>query len=132
MFIKAQQEIYDGTDHIYNADVFNEMTPPKLTTDFMSKTSKAIFQSMLSGDSNAVWLMQGWVFLDSAWTPDLMKAWFDGMIFLIVMHFYFWKHKARLKDAAKNNHHHCFRSSKNDRLLCQQFFCCCVKKEQLH
>ncbi|XP_057300094.1 alpha-N-acetylglucosaminidase-like isoform X2 [Hydractinia symbiolongicarpus] len=75
MFIKAQQEIYNGTDHIYNADVFNEMKPPKLTTDFMYKTSKSIFQSMLSGDPNAVWLMQTWMFCKSYWTEDLIKSW---------------------------------------------------------
>ena len=79
MFVAKQAEIYNGTDHVYNADVFNEMQPPESSTEFISNTSKAIYSAMTAGDKDAVWLMQGWMFLNDYWKDDLIQAWLKGM-----------------------------------------------------
>ena len=82
-FIRTQVLLYNGTDHVYNADIFNEMDPPQLTEVFMSNTSIGVFNAMLAGDQDAVWLMQGWMFLNPVWKPELMKAWFQGDLFVV-------------------------------------------------
>lgn len=40
-----------GTDHIYNTDTFNEMTPPSSDTTYLSAVSRSVFASMTSGES---------------------------------------------------------------------------------
>ena len=46
-----------GTDHIYNADTFNEMRPALNTTEYISNAGDAVYKGMVAGDSQAVWLM---------------------------------------------------------------------------
>ncbi|XP_059151841.1 alpha-N-acetylglucosaminidase-like isoform X1 [Physella acuta] len=72
-FIEAQTNEF-GTDHIYNADTFNEMTPTSSDPTYISNAGKAVYYGMLAGDPQAIWLMQGWLFYDSYWTPTLVKA----------------------------------------------------------
>lgn len=75
MFIKDQTKTL-GTDHIYSADTFNENTPPTNDSAFLNDISKKVYQSMSAADSNAIWLMQGWLFHFSAkfWQPTQIKA----------------------------------------------------------
>ena len=65
-----------GTDHLYSADTFNENTPPTNDSSYLDGISKKVFQSMAEVDSNAVWIMQGWMFSYSAkyWQPTQVKA----------------------------------------------------------
>ncbi|KAH9515418.1 hypothetical protein Btru_014406 [Bulinus truncatus] len=73
-FIEAQANEY-GTDHIYNTDTFNEMTPTSSDPSYIRMAGQAVFGGMSAGDSQAVWLMQGWLFGDTSyWKPDLVKA----------------------------------------------------------
>lgn len=51
-----------GTDHIYNADTYNEMNPSSTDLDFLADTNKAIYDAMAGVDKEAVFLMQGWLF----------------------------------------------------------------------
>lgn len=68
-----------GTDHIYNADTFNEMTPRSSEPLYLSSASKAVYDGMLAGDPNATWLMQGWLFQDAGfWKPPQIKALLQG------------------------------------------------------
>ena len=83
-FIEKQIEVYNGTDHVYNADVFNEEKPPEYSRDYMYSSSKNIFQTMQAGDPDAVWVLQGWTFLQNFWNETLMKAWLSGTFFLLV------------------------------------------------
>lgn len=39
-----------GTDHIYNTDTFNEMTPPSSDTTYLSTVSRSVFASMTAGE----------------------------------------------------------------------------------
>ena len=55
-----------GTDHIYNADTYNEMNPSSTNLTYLVDTNKAIYQAMVNVDEDAVLLMQGWLF-HSGW-----------------------------------------------------------------
>lgn len=39
-----------GTDHIYNTDTFNEMSPASSDPAYLASVSRAVFSSMTSGD----------------------------------------------------------------------------------
>lgn len=55
MFIEEQIKEYNGTNHIYNADTFNEMIPRSNDPVYLSRTSNAVFHAMTAGDENAIW-----------------------------------------------------------------------------
>ncbi|KAG1689557.1 Alpha-N-acetylglucosaminidase [Nymphon striatum] len=65
-----------GTDHIYNIDLYNELPPPSSSLDYLSKTSEAVYTSLISTDPKAIWLTQGWMFFSdfSFWKSAQAKA----------------------------------------------------------
>ncbi|BFY99944.1 hypothetical protein BsWGS_02985 [Bradybaena similaris] len=64
-----------GIDHIYNSDTFNEMEPASKDPQYLRAAGSAVFNAMLAGDEQAVWLMQGWLFLSTSfWQPEQVKA----------------------------------------------------------
>ncbi len=77
-FIHEYRKIY-GHNHFYLADAFNEMEVP-VTKDNrykeLSDFGKAIFNSINAGDSNGVWVMQGWLFYNDRkfWDKASVKA----------------------------------------------------------
>ncbi|KDP31153.1 hypothetical protein JCGZ_11529 [Jatropha curcas] len=74
-FIEQQLKEYGRTGHIYNCDTFDENTPPIDDPEYISALGAAVFKGMQSGDNEAVWLMQGWLFsYDPFWRPPQMKA----------------------------------------------------------
>ncbi|KAG9147805.1 hypothetical protein Leryth_003414 [Lithospermum erythrorhizon] len=74
-FLREQLKEYGRSGHIYNCDTFDENTPPTDDTEYISSLGAAIFKGMQYGDSEAVWLMQGWLFTDDPfWRPPQMKA----------------------------------------------------------
>ena len=60
-FIEEQTKEY-GTDHYYSADTFNENLPPSNDSTYLNDISKKVYESMAAADSQAVWVMQGWMF----------------------------------------------------------------------
>jgi alpha-N-acetylglucosaminidase len=58
-FIERQTELF-GTDHVYAADSFNEIDPPSDDPEFLAGMGRAVYQSMQSADSSAIWVLQGW------------------------------------------------------------------------
>ncbi len=70
LFVELGKKFYDilisqyGTDHVYNADTYNEMKPSSTDLDFLRKSNAAIYNAMKSSDPNATFLMQGWLFVD--------------------------------------------------------------------
>ncbi|XP_018597361.2 alpha-N-acetylglucosaminidase isoform X1 [Scleropages formosus] len=70
-----------GTDHIYNTDTFNEMTPASSDPTYLSAVSRAIFVSMTSVDPSAIWLMQGWLFVHNTtfWKQEQIQALLHGV-----------------------------------------------------
>ncbi|KGN63620.2 hypothetical protein Csa_013990 [Cucumis sativus] len=84
-FIEQQQKEYGRTSHVYNCDTFDENTPPVDDVEYISSLGSAIFGGMQAGDSNAVWLMQGWMFsYDPFWRPQQMKGCHCALLSLLV------------------------------------------------
>ena len=68
-----------GTDHLYSADTFNEMDPPTDEPSYLMGVSKAVYTSMNSADPEAIWVMQGWLFLHSDyWKQEQINALLAG------------------------------------------------------
>ena len=63
-FIKVQAAEY-GTDHIYQADTYNEMIPPTADPSYLKRSAAAVYGAMAAADPDAVWLMQGWLFFSA-------------------------------------------------------------------
>ena len=79
-FMKEQIKTF-GTDHLYGADTFNEMIPPSKDSLYLNNISKAVYQSMAAIDPKAIWVMQGWLFVDKRdfWQPEQMKAYLNAV-----------------------------------------------------
>lgn len=74
-FIKEQSKLY-GTDNLYSADPFNEITPPSWEPEYLAKVTKTIYESMAKTDPKAVWYQMSWIFYDQKkWTePGRLSA----------------------------------------------------------
>ncbi|NXN71991.1 ANAG acetylglucosaminidase, partial [Himantopus himantopus] len=70
-----------GTDHVYSADTFNEMTPLSSDPVYLARVSNAVFRSMTGADPEALWLMQGWLFQHQPdfWQPAQVQALLHGV-----------------------------------------------------
>ncbi len=60
-----------GTDHVYSADTFNENRPGAgaggaATLQYLRASAAAVYGAMAAADPDAVWLMQGWLFMNDA------------------------------------------------------------------
>ncbi|MDR3234359.1 MAG: alpha-N-acetylglucosaminidase C-terminal domain-containing protein [Planctomycetaceae bacterium] len=62
-FVEEQTKLY-GTNHLYASDTFIEMRPPSSDPAVLRKTGESIYEGMRSADPDAVWVLQGWIFLD--------------------------------------------------------------------
>ena len=71
LFLSLGQQYYKmlieefGTDHYYNADTYNEMNPSSSNLTFLKETNSAIYEAMAFVDSDAMFVMQGWLFHSS-------------------------------------------------------------------
>jgi alpha-N-acetylglucosaminidase len=79
-FLEEQTNLF-GTDHLYAADSFIEMTPPSGDLDYLSKLGRAIYDGMAMTDPQAVWLLQGWTFMNQGhfWKQDRIQAFLDAV-----------------------------------------------------
>jgi alpha-N-acetylglucosaminidase len=81
-FLEEQKKAY-GTSHYYSSDIFNEMMPPSNKPEYLAQTSHAVYASMQAADPEAVWVMQGWLFVSADgkkfWTPERMKPFLDAV-----------------------------------------------------
>jgi len=75
LFIEEQARQF-GTDHLYASDTFIEMTPPSNDPQFLASMGKAVYGAMRAGDPQAVWVMQGWLFVNNPgfWKPPQGRA----------------------------------------------------------
>ncbi len=80
LFMKEQTQRF-GSDHLYAADTFIEMTPPSGDLDYLANLSRAIYDGMAKTDPQAVWVLQGWTFMNrrSFWTQPRFKAFLDAI-----------------------------------------------------
>nr|NP_001260251.1 N-acetyl-alpha-glucosaminidase, isoform B [Drosophila melanogaster]NP_652045.1 N-acetyl-alpha-glucosaminidase, isoform A [Drosophila melanogaster]AAF52672.2 N-acetyl-alpha-glucosaminidase, isoform A [Drosophila melanogaster]AAL13967.1 LP03571p [Drosophila melanogaster]AGB92787.1 N-acetyl-alpha-glucosaminidase, isoform B [Drosophila melanogaster] len=64
-----------GSNHIFFCDPFNELEPPVAKPEYMRSTAAAIYESMRGIDPQAIWLLQGWMFVKNPfWTTDMAEA----------------------------------------------------------
>lgn len=79
IFLEEQQRRF-GTDHLYAADTFIEMTPPRGDPEYLAGLGRAIYAGMAQCDPQAVWVLQGWAFMNKRqfWTPPRFKAFLDA------------------------------------------------------
>ena len=80
LFMQEQTRRF-GTDNLYAADTFIEMTPPSGDLDYLANLSRAIYDGMAKTDPQAVWVLQGWPFMykRSFWTQPRFKAFLDAI-----------------------------------------------------
>ncbi|XP_056019668.1 alpha-N-acetylglucosaminidase-like isoform X1 [Ostrea edulis] len=70
-----EMEFEFGVDHVYSVDTFNEMEPRSNSTEYLALSGRTIYKSLKEADPKAIWLMQGWLFIDEGfWKPPQMKA----------------------------------------------------------
>ena len=74
-FVEEQTRQF-GTDHLYAADTFIEMSPPSDDPAFLADMGRAVYDAMATADPEATWVMQGWVFINNPrfWQPPQAKA----------------------------------------------------------
>ena len=75
LFIEEQKKLY-GTDHLYASDTFIEMQPPSDDPEFIKKMGASIYESMRQADPDAIWVLQGWIFVNQPdfWQPPQQEA----------------------------------------------------------
>ncbi|GFU58781.1 alpha-N-acetylglucosaminidase [Trichonephila clavipes] len=75
LFLRSYIEEF-GTDHIYSADLFNEMPPSSNDPDYLHSCAKSMYKSLIAVDPDAIWLTQGWMFYNdpATWQPDQARA----------------------------------------------------------
>ncbi|CAG2113416.1 unnamed protein product, partial [Medioppia subpectinata] len=75
-FISEYTSMY-GTDHFYNTDLFNEMTPKTNQTSYLTDCGNAVYQSLIKSDPQSLSkVMQGWLFVNDPgyWHKEQAKA----------------------------------------------------------
>jgi len=74
-FVEEQTRQF-GTDHLYASDTFIEMSPPSNDPAFLNAMGRAVHDAMKAGDPEAIWVMQGWLFVNNPrfWKPPQAKA----------------------------------------------------------
>ncbi|UCG58473.1 MAG: alpha-N-acetylglucosaminidase C-terminal domain-containing protein [Phycisphaerales bacterium] len=70
-----------GTDHLYAADTFIEMVPPKGDHTYLKNLSQAIYSGMAQSDAQAIWVLQGWAFMYKRdfWTQPRLQAFLNAI-----------------------------------------------------
>ncbi len=76
-FISAYSKEY-GTDHMYLVDLFNEMEP-EFDSEALSKCGEQVWSSLEGADPEALWVMQGWAFIDKYWSAKNVKAFLNNI-----------------------------------------------------
>ena len=77
----TEQKRRFGSDHLYAADCFIEMVPPRGDLKYLADLSRAIYSGMAASDPEAVWVLQGWAFMYKRdfWTQPRFKAFLDAI-----------------------------------------------------
>lgn len=75
MFLRRIIDVFGGSNHIYFSDPFNELQPRSSEDIYLANASKGIYETMATVDPDAVWLLQGWMFVKNPfWSDTLLKA----------------------------------------------------------
>ena len=80
MYMEEQAKRF-GTDHLYAADTFIEMQPPSDDPKYLADLARAVYNGMAASDPQAVWVLQGWLFVHNPnfWKPPQARALFGAV-----------------------------------------------------
>ncbi|OJD11313.1 hypothetical protein ACJ73_09569, partial [Blastomyces percursus] len=80
IFISKSIEVYGNITHLYTLDQFNEMIPSSGDPEFLRKVSDTTMEAIKSVDTQATWVMQGWLFYIFAdyWTTERIEAYLSA------------------------------------------------------
>jgi alpha-N-acetylglucosaminidase len=80
MYLEEQAKRF-GTDHLYAADTFIEMRPPSDEPEYLADLARAVYAGMTASDPQAVWVLQGWLFVNNPdfWKPPQARAMFGAV-----------------------------------------------------
>lgn len=80
-FISKQRAYYGNISSFYALDQFNENTPSSGELSYLQNVSSNTWKTLKSADSDAVWVMQGWLFKSDAtfWTNERVEAFLGGV-----------------------------------------------------
>ncbi len=76
-----EQARQSGTNHVYAADTFIEMQPPSDDPQYLADLARAVYKGMAASDPQAVWVLQGWLFVHNPgfWKPPQARAMFGAV-----------------------------------------------------
>ncbi|KAL2829302.1 putative alpha-N-acetylglucosaminidase [Aspergillus pseudoustus] len=80
-FISTMQRDFGQVTKYYTLDQYNENNPYSGDTEYLRNISRYTWESLKEADSEAVWVMQGWLFSYSAsfWTDNRIEAYLSGV-----------------------------------------------------
>lgn len=80
-FIAKQTAAYGNVTTFYTLDQFNENNPSSGDVDYLRNVSQGTWKALKAADSNAVWVMQGWLFSSNSafWTDERVEAYLGGV-----------------------------------------------------
>jgi alpha-N-acetylglucosaminidase len=69
-----------GASKLFNSDTFNEMLPASNDPTYLAQTSAAVYAALAAYDNSAIWLMQGWLFVNDPgfWKQPQIQAYLAG------------------------------------------------------
>mmetsp|Transcript_14706 Transcript_14706/g.25215 ORF Transcript_14706/g.25215 Transcript_14706/m.25215 type:complete len:686 (+) Transcript_14706:2-2059(+) len=70
-----------GETTVFNSDIFNEMVPYSNNSAYLAASSGAVYKALNLFNPKAVWLMQGWLFVNNPkfWTQPAIEAYLSGV-----------------------------------------------------
>ena len=69
-----------GTDHLYGADLWNELDPPSSAPAYLRQSAAVMYESVRGADPAGIYVMQGWLFRFSPfWTVERARAFLGGL-----------------------------------------------------
>ncbi|KAK8198699.1 hypothetical protein M8818_006566 [Zalaria obscura] len=80
-FISKQIAAFGDVTNFYTLDQYNENNPYSGDLDYLRNVTYGTWQSLKSADSDAVWVMQGWLFYSNSafWTDERIQAYLSGV-----------------------------------------------------
>eukprot|EP01061_Rhynchopus_euleeides_P034257 TRINITY_DN57_c15_g3_i1.p1 TRINITY_DN57_c15_g3~~TRINITY_DN57_c15_g3_i1.p1 ORF type:complete len:761 (+),score=321.66 TRINITY_DN57_c15_g3_i1:91-2283(+) len=80
-FVQKYRETYITKSVYFNGDQYNEMSPASGDLPYLAQAGKAMYDSLAAAEPKAVWVMQGWLFVNDPtfWTADRVKAYLDSV-----------------------------------------------------
>jgi alpha-N-acetylglucosaminidase len=80
-FISKQAEAYGNITHVYTLDQYNENDPYSGDLEYLTSVSYNTWKSLKSADSEAIWMMQGWLFYANSafWNISRIEAYLGGV-----------------------------------------------------